>query len=139
MTETTPMNPIPPVKKEYRVMIVQAGPDESTILGLVPVDSLSSNEPHSTLNPTRVLAGPGIQSEEAKMVQEMLKGVFDEMDKRMQRMGPPPSTQSPGVIPLSLSKREYVQLGKPTAHDIITLTLEMDREDEVPKAGEPDV
>jgi hypothetical protein len=134
-TSTPPVNPIPPVKKEYRVMIVQAGPDESTILGLVPVYSLSSEEPHSTLDPARVLAGPGIQSEDAKMVQDMMKAVFTELDKRMQHMAPP-STQcpGPGVIPLSLSKREYVQLGKPTAHDIITLTLEMEKTE-----GEPHV
>ena len=127
---------VPPkmVKKEYRIVILQAGPDESVTLGLVPIFTLRSisDEADRTPNPGRVIVGPAIQSEDAKVAREMISAVMDEVSKKMQQYGPPPSASftPQGLIPLNLTKEEYAQLGKPTAHEIITLTLELEKIDQ---------
>ena len=119
------------VKKEYRVVILQAGPDESVILGLAPVVMLHSisDEEYRTPDPQKVLVGPALESEDAKVARQMVSAMMDEAAKKIREFGPPPSTSfAPlGFIPLNLTKEEYEEIGKPTPNEIITLTLTLNR------------
>lgn len=117
------------VKKEYRIVILQAGPDESVILGLVPAFALRSEEAERIPNPEKILVGPALQSEDAKMGTEMVRGMMNEVFAKFEQAGVPiRSMASPPVLfPIPLSKQEYEQLGKPTPNEIITLTLTLER------------
>jgi hypothetical protein len=126
------------VKKEFKIVTTEAGPEESIILGLVPIYSSQSSE-EKRLDPTKVLAGPAVQSEDTKIISEGVRAVMDEL-KRQGMF--PPSGQAMAFIPilhLPLTKEEYEQLGNPHPHEIVTLALTLERElksEEEPKQNE---
>lgn len=115
------------VKKEYRVVAVEAAPN-GVMLGIAPIFSCSKEESEHVPSPTRVLAGPAGQSEEAKMMQEMMRGVFDEIDRRFKEEAarrPPSEVSSRELVVVALTVEEYMRLGKPTPNDVVVLALNL--------------
>lgn len=110
------------MKKEFRIVALHALPLEGILLTLAPVFSerKRSDEPGEHIpNPERVIVGPGVQSEDEKMMQTMMKGVFDELDRRF---GAARSESS--FLTLPLTKEEYDGLGKPLVNQVVTLSVE---------------
>lgn len=108
------------MKKEFTIIALHALPYESILVTLVPVFKASGSSEDHTPNPARVIVGPSIQSEAEKMMQEMMKGVFDEIERRY---GPPQSGTRPS-LPLALTKEEYADLGSPLVNSLISLSIE---------------
>lgn len=117
------------VKKDFRLMVLQAQPNEAVMLGLVPIYSASSEEFQRSPDPEKVLVGPAIQSEDAKVVSDGIRAVFGEL-RRQGALPPSPSSPAAPMLLLQLTKEEYEQLGKPTPNEIVRLTLSVDRDPE---------
>lgn len=109
------------MKKEFRIVALRAVPfDEGVLLTVIPVFSAQSES--RSLSPERVIVGPGVQSEDAKLMQEMMKGVLNELERRFGK-----DLSQVGNLPnltLALTKEEYEELGQPLVHQIVTITLE---------------
>lgn len=110
------------MKKEFRIVALHALPNEGVLLTLIPVFSIRVDQPR-TPDPLRIIVGPDLQSEDAKMMQEVMKGVLDELERRygpMQQMNP----QCLQPIALALTKEEYGSLGNPLVNQIVMLSVE---------------
>lgn len=132
------------VKKQYRIVVLQAGPHESVILGLVPIYTVhasSTREDPKMPDPTKVFAGPAGETEDARQGREMMKGMMDGMLDSLQKAGvpvgrgpnvPPDYNQLPRIplLDILLSKQEYEELGKPVPNETISFTLTLDRHTE---------
>jgi NAD(P)-dependent dehydrogenase (short-subunit alcohol dehydrogenase family) len=137
------------VKREYRIMMLEVGPGETIILGLLlvyPEQTPQPSEEPKSPDPTRVIAGPQRQSEDARMGYEMMKGMMDGMMDSLKGAGVPfgrgsnaaaPATFVSMGLTLLLSKEEYAELGKPTPNEIITITLALDRQAEPQLEAQP--
>jgi hypothetical protein len=117
------------VKREFRIVALEAAPNESIILLVVPAFSIQqeTKDAAHVPDPTKVIVGPAVQSEDARVLSEGVKAVFDEM--RRQGLFPSPASAAPfqpsqPALSFLLSKEEYEELGKPTPNEIVTLTVE---------------
>jgi len=109
------------MKKEFRIVALHALPNEGILVTLVPVFSVRVDQPQDrTPRLESVIVGPKLQSEEARMTQEMMKGVFDELERR----GMPSQSQSVPPLSLAVTKEEYEGLGKPLVNQLVTLSIE---------------
>ena len=125
------------IKKEYRVVAVQAAPfNEAILLVISPIITLPPHGEETPQqgthvpDPTKVLAGPLHETEDAKQAREMMKGIFSELMNAFQQMGivPPRGLNGQQAVgtsawPVLLSKQEYEELGKPAPFDTINLTF----------------
>ena len=116
------------MKKEFRIVALHALPAEGILLTLIPVFSVRIDQPGDP-RPERVIIGPSIQSEDAKAMQEVMKGVLDELERRygpMQQMHP--QCMQP-MLTLALTKEDYDGLGKPLVNQTVTLSVEKAEEE----------
>lgn len=114
------------MKKEFRIVALQALPNEDLLVTLVPVSSVRVDQSEKAPDPARVIVGPGLQTEEAKVVQEMMKGVWEELDKRFGAM----QLQSVPPLTLTLTRQEYEDLGNPLVNQVVTLSVEKASEED---------
>ena len=113
------------MKKEFRIVALHALPDEGVMLTVVPVFSMRSDQVESHIpDPSRVIVGPGLQTDDAKVMQEMMKGVLDELDRRYGNA----LAQQHFSVNLALSKKEYEELGMPLVNQIVTINIEKGEE-----------
>jgi hypothetical protein len=125
------------VKKEYRIVVLQAYPNESVMLTLVPIYSITVEESPPPPTAERVLVGPLHESDEAKVAKDMVKAIGDEL--RRQGMWPSSQTAPAAFTPMVavlLTKEEYEELGRPTPYEIVSLSLTLDRQAEPQKQKE---
>jgi hypothetical protein len=116
------------VKKEFRIVALEAYPAESVMLTLSPLYSLGFDEGTLPENAEKVIH----QSEEEKVMTTGIKLTIQEMEKRgmIPIMADRPHGPSIPMIAILLTKTEYAELGKPTPNEIILLTVTLDREPE---------
>ena len=120
------------VKKEFRIVALQAFPAESVMVTLSPIYSYIPEEGQDPSNAEKILAGPSHQSEEERAVAAGVRMTIQEMEKR--GMLPPGADAPHGpylpMVALLLMKTEYEELGKPTPNETILLTVTLEREPE---------
>jgi hypothetical protein len=121
------------IKKEFRIVALQAFPAENVMVTLSPIYYYAvPEEGEEPSNAEKVLAGPARQSEGEKALLAGVSVVIQEMERR--GMLPPGASAPRGpylpMVALLLSKAEYEELGKPTPNETILLTVTLEREPE---------